>query len=253
MEAAMRRVTSIGSLLLVTTAALAALLVGCSDTSSGPDDTPDLTYPDIPGIVVFYDFNGDLDNETSEEHGGTREGRPTYTEDRHGNADSAILIANNGDAVQVPYHEDLDITGDITLAAWVSPNVNSHAYGSVIDKGYLVAYSLGIPATTMPDTMAASAYVADVNFWAGNCVPTGTDTWTHVVFTFTQADNYGKFYVNGAYVGGFAEATAIGVTDFPLKIGISNYGDPFRGKIDQVAIFDRALTPDDVEELYEFD
>jgi len=236
-------------LMILAVAALA--LAGCSDSSTDPSEP--LTYPDIPGIVVFYDFNGDLDNETSGDHGATRDGRPSYTEDRHGNPDSALLVVTGGSQVQVADHPDLDITDAITLAAWVNPDVNFGTYNTVVDKDYNLAYSMGVDARTAPDTTVFRGSIADVNRWSDACVPIGVDTWTHIVFTYEDATGEGKFYANGNYAGTHTRSSTLGTSDAPLWIGKSYHGDGFYGIIDQVAIFDRALTAQEVQELYEFE
>ena len=241
------------ALLAALTFALLALVIGACSSTTSPDDPGELTYPDIPGIVVFYDFSGNLENETSGSHGGTRDGRPTYVADRHGTADSAILIANSTDPVQVPDHADLNFTEEVTLAAWVKPDLSWGTYCTVVDKDYTRAYSMGTNASTEPDTAALRGQISDEGFWLSDCVPTGTDVWSHVAFTFEDATGSGRFYVDGSYVGIHTRTVTLGTSDAPLWIGKSFHGDYFRGAIDQVAVFDRMLSPEEIQELYEFE
>jgi hypothetical protein len=210
-----------------------------------------LPHPDIAGLVVFYEFDGDLTNAVSDQHHGTSSREISYVEDRHGAANSAVYVVS--DTIRVPDHPDLDITGAITLAAWVKPEFSNHAYNAVIDKNYDEAYSLGMHGAVSPDTVSLIGYVSDNSFWVNNAVPYGTDTWTHMAFTFVDSTGRGEFYVNGEHAGGMNRSTTLGTCDKMLRIGVAYYGDRYKGAIDQVAIFDRALSPAEVGQLFSYE
>ena len=163
-------------------------LTSCSD-STEPKTTEEPTYPDIPGLVVFYQFDGNLENETSSEHNASASSEVTYIEDHNGTANSAVTVVT--EEISVPDHSDLDITGSITLAAWVKPGFSNRAYNAVIDKNYTDAYSLGMHgALAVGDTYLRS-YISDVDFETTEIVPIGSDTWSHIVFTFDGATGTG--------------------------------------------------------------
>ncbi len=82
---------------------------------------------------------------------------------------------------------------------------------------------------------------------------TALNTWHHVVFTFSTA-GVGKLYVNGALIGTDSSPTGAFNVSNALQIGrleASAPGDdPFSGLIDEVAIWDTALTQEDVYRDY---
>lgn len=229
----------------------ALIAVSSCSTSTGPGQSGDLPYPDIPGLVVFYEFDGDLTNAVSDEHHGASSREISYVEDRHGAASSAVYVVS--DTIHVPDHPDLDITGAITLAAWVNPEFSYHAYNAVIDKNYNEAYSLGMHGAVSPDTVGLIGYISDNSLWVSNAVPYGTDTWTHIAFTFVDSTGRGEFYLNGDHAGGMNSSTTLGICDKMLRIGVAYYGDRYKGAIDQVAIFGRALSPAEVGELFSYE
>jgi len=229
---------------------LVAAVGGCS-TSSGPDGAEDPGHPDIPGLVVFYQFDGDLQNEVADEHHLTSGRAVTYIADHNGTPDSAVHVA--GDTLWVSDHPDLDVTGAITLAAWVRPDISNHCYAAVIDKNYDEAYSLGMHGAADPDTVHIRAYLTDVDFHTGDMVPMGTSTWSHIAFTFDEGTDEARFYFNGSCVETLVSPVAIGTCDKNLRIGRAYYGDRYSGGVDQAAVFDRALTPAEVHALYGFD
>ena len=239
-------------LALVLLAGLVLALAGCS-SSSGPTGGDDPPYPDIPGLVVFYEFDGDLENEVADEHHGTASRAVTYVADRDGGANGAIHV-DKYDVVSVPDHPELDITGGVTLAAWVSPEASDQAHASLIDKGHNEAYSVGMwGGISDPDTTLFFGYIADESENSPYLLPMGTGVWSHIAITFDDTANRMRLYFNGSKVDSGNIGTSIGVTDQPLRIGGSQPAGFYKGRIDEVAVFDRALTHEEIEELYQFD
>jgi hypothetical protein len=230
----------------------ACVVTGCS-SSTGPGKNDKPAYPDMEGLVAYYKFNGNLENEVSDLHDGTASGSITYTADRHGSAGRAMYVGTNDKAV-VPDDPELDITGGITLAAWVRPEASDRAYAAVIDKKYTEAYSFGIyGGVTDPDTVEMISYISHAGAFTQPLVPMGTGVWSHIAYTFEDASGKGRFYLNGAVVDSSTRASGLATSDEDLYIGGSFLGDGYKGAIDQVAIFNRALTPVEVGELFAFE
>lgn len=226
------------------------LVAGCSsDTSTNGNGEAE--YPDIPGLVVFYNFDGDLENSVSNLHNGTMAGEPVYIPDHLGTAASAVDVAT--DTILVADHADLEITGSLTVAAWLKPGLSPYAFAAVVDKDYYTAaYSFGIQGADDADTVRMEAFLVDEGFWSDEIVPVGTDEWSHVAFTFEVTSGKGKFYFNGAPAGSTMREVTMTASEEDLRIGTSKYRDKYEGAVDQLAIFNRALTPEEVNELFTF-
>jgi hypothetical protein len=109
-------------------------------------------------------------------------------------------------------------------------------------------------------TIAKSSGLDTFGFWADGTSTNGnvqgttnfvTNKWYHVVGTYDGSNI--KIYVNGQLEGTQAYTATPGTTDQPLVIGkwYGNYsGYYLDGSIDQVRIYDTALTSDQVTELY---
>ena len=140
------------------------MLAGCTGSSEpGETEKPQAPhFPDIDGLVVFYEFDGNLNNEVADDHHATCESEVTYVGNRLGAPSSAVHVTD--EVIRVADHPDLDITGAITLAAWVKPELSNHAYNAVIDKNYDEAYSLGMHGGVNPDTVAIRSYTTDTHF-----------------------------------------------------------------------------------------
>ena len=100
------------------------------------------------------------------------------------------------------------------------------------------------------DMVAAGMQSASSTFSvAGGSVPAGADL--HVVFNFGAGGM--QLFVNGEPIDDNADFTGglVGNVE-DLGIGARVNGElPFEGVIDEVAIYDRALTPDEIQQLFE--
>jgi hypothetical protein len=76
--------------------------------------------------------------------------------------------------------------------------------------------------------------------------------WHHVVHTFAGTEGGQKIYVDGALKATGAKAASGFTWQDGINIGFSNDAslDYFSGSLDEVRIFSRALTVDDVKALY---
>ncbi len=157
------------------------------------------------------------------------------------------------DFVLVPDDPELDITGAITMAAWVNPEASDRALAAVIDKNYTDAYTLGMwGGIADPETTYMRVYISDTNIHSDKLIPMGMDDWSHIAFTFDEETDRYRFYFNGSVIDSGLRPETIGTSDEDLRIGCSFAGDGYKGKIDEVAIFDRALTASEITELYLF-
>jgi hypothetical protein len=81
-----------------------------------------------------------------------------------------------------------------------------------------------------------------------------TTEWTHIVVVFDyQTDRKAKLYVNGALI---SNSASLGPTNTgPITIGNyygAAYDTPFSGVVDETRIYNRALSPKEVADLYNF-
>jgi cysteine-rich repeat protein len=214
------------------------------------------------GLAAYYPFEGNADDASGNGNDGTEHGGVDY--------DGGVIgLAANfdgiDDSVSVPDSNSLDLTTAGTLSAWV----RTHAYDlsvpnhrSIVTKAigssqgrvsyhllygthdsYGGAYLQGYAHDGYVNTMA----VADAN---SQSVQDGE--WHHVSFVWGGPSAW--LYADGELVA--REATSAGgafANSFPLYIG-SFYYDPAgwlytKADIDEVRIYNRALSEDEIEEL----
>ena len=80
----------------------------------------------------------------------------------------------------------------------------------------------------------------------------GSDEWHHVVATYKQGgpdEGFKIFYIDGQVAG----STDSGKLKNPANDGSTRIGNGWQGLIDDVRIFNRALSEEQVKALYEFE
>ena len=72
------------------------------------------------------------------------------------------------------------------------------------------------------------------------------NTWTHLAVTFDGSTL--RMFVNGVQVSSASVAGSMGASTGPLRIGgDSVWGEYFKGQIDEVRIYNRALSPGEIQ------
>jgi hypothetical protein len=164
----------------------------------------------------------------------------------YGQANStALRFSADGQYVLVPFHSQLDVSGDLTIEAWVKPeeSILSSGYSSIVSKqlngtGYMLATNMVGPEP---------GFKAEVH---GNQVTSGSqpavDGWQHVAAVWSNSEL--KIYVNGQFDGVINTGNPI-PNSLPLWIGSSPFGDNtnWRGSIDEVRLWSVARTQAEIQ------
>lgn len=230
----------------------AACLASCS-SSSGPGDSQALDAPDIPDLVAFYAFDGTLEDGSDNGLDAESVDPVTYIQDHAGQANAALYVDGAVDTIRVISRGLLDITGEITIAAWIRPELCNMSYNAFVDKSLIEAYSMGVVGGDTPGRTTLVLYVHDDDANLNQGAPVGQGIWEHVACTFSDAADSVKFYVDGQFAHAQHFDTSLTTSGTDLRIGSSHWRDNYVGGLDQLAIFDRVLTPSEIRELYEFD
>ncbi len=197
------------------------------------------------GLVAHYELeNASQATDAAGSHTGTNNGA-TITTGKIGNA----YYFNGSSSVSINSNSDISDYDEFTIAAWIYPTVAATSNKIILSK-----------VTPGRDFVMglASTPKLNVHFYDGgykHCYSTSDvplNTWTHVLCTWK--DHKWKVYCNGVL-----ESTCDKTGYEPdwlsnnLTIGaLEGTGEEFNGRIDEVRIYNRALTATDAATLYSY-
>jgi hypothetical protein len=201
--------------------------------------------PPSGGLVAAYAFNEGTGNTTADASGngntGTRVG-PTWAAGRFG---SALSFDGADDFVSVADSASVDATGALTLEAWINPRTLS-SYRMIVNKttnGQPSNYYLA----TVGQGLGFGFYTAGWQDHVAGGVTLQPNTWYHVAAVYSDAANSVRLYVNGNEVFSGVETNSLTANSNTLRMGIGFPNEVFDGLIDEVRIYNRALTPAEIQ------
>ena len=239
------------------------------DKSSWKDGDPICPVGASDGLIAYYPFNGNANDESGNGNHGTVNGA-LLTSDSAGNANSAYGF--NGIDSYITVGDKLDAqNGDLTLSAWVKADTYAQS-AIIINKGMTsngsppgCGYGLHVLQESPVQTAGIHFRFDDSDygirrdvFIPVNQVPIArfiflTGTLRHIDSSTVQMSIYlnGKLYSSKTFPSGPANDTNI-----PFAIGAHYRGEYgpvtafFNGVIDEVKVYNRSLSDAEVQELY---
>jgi hypothetical protein len=194
----------------------------------------------LSGLVAAYSFNEGAGTTAADASGngntGTIVNAVWTTSGKYGNA----LVFNGTNAwVTIKDAAALDLTTGMTLEAWVNPSRVGRAWRDVIYKGndnyFLEATSNHGAVPGGGGTFGS----ADVVTFGSSALP--VNQWTHLAVTYNGS--LLRLYENGVLVSSSVQSGNILTSSNALQIGgDSIFGQYFAGGIDEVRIYNVALT-----------
>ena len=207
------------------------------------------------GLVAYYPLNGNGNDASANGNHGTVVGADPAA-DRFGNPGRAYLFGNNPahgaqaiDYIRIADSPTLRPQRGITLSAWINTSnsagrsIVGKQFGGGLEDSYLLWYNVGTLWFTFYPFGGSSI----------NAPIPSLGAWHHVAGTWDGAVM--RLYVDGNQVAASAFAGSMQYDDSPVLIGADNDNaddapdDGWDGAIDDVRIYNRALSPDEIREL----
>ena len=216
-------------------------------TSSLQDSHADGIRENLVGVWLFEE-TGDkvVDSSGTGNNGVFKDGKVDRVKGRFGNA---LQFTGEG-FVEIPDSESLSITETITITAWVQVHASfaNQGFISKCDYGadqrsYLVRVDNDKLSFGFTETLAGPW------FWVADNDTMEQETWYHVA-TVYDGENL-KIYANGNLVNEKAVQSEIPDATTPLMFGVHGIspGTKFVGVLDDVAIFNAALTEEVIGQI----
>jgi len=201
------------------------------------------------GLVGHWTFDGD---DTS----------GTVTKDVSGNANDGVIFGatvtpgklgqglsfdGTSDYVEVSDNNVLDLSGNLTLSVWIKPPLPSSIntivskgalgggsnYGISVELGKIWFYTIGTSNANWNTNITAATYCNE------GCIITAT---------YDGANK--KVFINGVVMASLAATGTPSVNNNTLRIGRDSVNYYYTGIIDDVRIYNRALSATEIGQLY---
>ena len=207
------------------------------------------------GLLAWYPFNGNSNDSSGNSNNGVMYGT-TATTDRFNHTNQALLFNGNGQYVSVANNV---YSSNLTLSAWIYGN----DFGTTIPQtaGKLIFFKA--PNTGVNNDFALGIgyqnNIVKASFTFGQssiqyfCLLSNgtfqTNQW--YLLTVTRENGVAKMYVNGNLDATSNYTFTPTNQNFNLTLGMSNAASQtFNGKLDELRIYNRALTAAEIQTLY---
>jgi hypothetical protein len=216
-------------------------------------------YVPTNGLVGWWPFNGNANDESGNNNNGTVNGA-TLTADRFGNANKAYSFDGVNDYISIPNSNTLaSPTSSITLTAWF--NINNWDYSFSASTGYasILCKSTSASSTqyrisigkTLTNNFVTIIFNGNEYVWNLPLTTFQTGIYYHVALGFSSSSV--NLYINSILKNPFnSQNTFPYNSTMNLEIGRDQPGatDYFNGKLDDIGIWNRALTQQEITDLY---
>ncbi|MDA0180308.1 DUF4082 domain-containing protein [Solirubrobacter phytolaccae] len=195
------------------------------------------------GLVAAYGFDettGATATDTVNHNDGTIANATRVVDGRFGRA---LSFNGTNSVVGVPHAPALNLTAGMTLEAWIKPTT-LNSWRSVILKEQVGSLAYALFANTDANVPAGHIFTTAE---LGAPAPAGLplSTWAHLTMTWDGATL--KTFVDGAQVGSQAAPAPLVTSAGQLRIGGDSVRNGwFNGLIDEVRVYNRALTPAEI-------
>lgn len=201
-------------------------------------------------LIAYYPFSGNANDNSGNNLNGQVFGA-ALTDDLQGEAAGAYYFDGINDFIKVGNTDLLNFKEAITISCWIRPeNLSSGKESFILSHGsWQNRWKISVVSGKVRWTLKALSNIRDVDSSLGL---TDNENY-HITATFDG--NYALLYINGKLDGFDVLSGDINLSPYDFLIGRMLPDDQnaynYQGLIDEVLIYDYALTPEDVMRLME--
>ena len=212
-------------------------------------------YVPTNGLVGWWPFNGNANDESGNGNNGTVNGA-TLTSDRNGNGNSAYNFDGVDDNLLIS-NSFYNINANHTINLWISiSNTNQlsqYLWNTIPHAGEAFVYNWNNIIDNKVTYCLGNGYSWNVT--CGNEKATLTSTpnqWN--MFTMTYFNSTWTIYFNGIQINSYSNPISTNGL-YSISFGDAafaqiGYHNSLNGKLDDIAIYNRALTQQEITALY---
>jgi len=212
------------------------------------------SYVPTNGLVGYWPFNGNANDASGNGNNGVVNGA-TLSSDRNGNANSAYSFDGVSNYINVvnPSIINFSTGQSFSISFWLCADTTmSNTFAGLISKHALYNNQ---PYNGWQITRTRTALAYETNACVNqNLLPINHLVWKHYVYIFDRVANQLIIFENGiqATIKLCASlSTEIMTNPYDLKFGVERNNTSYtKGKLDDIAIYNRALSTQEITQLY---
>jgi hypothetical protein len=206
---------------------------------------PEPVDPGTDGLVAFYALDGDTNDSSDNGLNGTIVGAPVYVEGPEG---YGTAMEFDGESyVDCGFDPRLDITGPISMSIWIKPGTDGSVETAPLAKADSVrgwSWQLRYGWNTdKPTIMGFQFNGTDNRVWIYVNQELAVDQWYHIAASHDGETV--RCYLDGLETDSAPMSSIIGGPS-SLLIGSDGWRSDWIGAIDEVAIYNRPLSEEEV-------
>jgi len=204
-----------------------------------------------PGPVSEWDFDegsGPLVQDAAGSNDGSLNGDVAWSNDTSDGSGTALSFDGNGDTILVPDHPSLQLVDELTLTAWIKETA-PHTYAKIVSRRsgsyfYFLGVDNGKPYGGIGDGSGFDVTAKSLEM--------SGDHWNHVAFGYNDSQDRMYMHFAGTEVPKSVLQDLPATAGIDLSIGADSAGSSnfFRGLIDDVAVYNVALSSTAIRQLY---
>ena len=225
----------------------AVMLLGVSDASAAVSNL---------GLVGYWSFNEGTGSYAGDSSGNRNQGTlvsgPTWVDGKRG---KALNFDGVNDYVNAGDNTSLRITNSFTISAWVKTDQNTSGLNVVAKYNGTNGYFFGMTGTAPAGRMFGGVTTAGVITRRFTNTVLAVGRWYHIVTVYNASAATESMYVDGILDNGTQSGTppssVPSTAGMNFEIGSRTNGiELWDGLIDEVRIYNRALSAQEVLQLY---
>ena len=222
------------------------------------------SYLPTDGLVGWWPFNGNANDESGNGNHGTVAGA-ILDSDRLGILSSSYLFNGSNNYIQVANNQSLVLDSDFSISCWVKVTglntFNTFLSNASNNQASVSGWVWGYSNFSQPARLHFQGYPflnnSTVSQTGNNLA---NNVWFNILVTYNKNIGSLIYYLNGQPTDTFS--TAYNISNANLDLFIGNHfqnnspntpvptNGAFTGNIDDIGIWNRALTPEEITALY---
>jgi len=218
---------------------------GSGNISSSASDS--IVFNDLAnGLIAYYPFNGNANDESGNGYNGTVNGA-TLTTDHNSSANKAYSFDGN-DYIDIPNLGVFNGSTSFSVCGWAqqSDDNTERTYIHFFGENKVFCRYAGNPSWN--NKANCIVYFSTTPYAVGGSIQ--NNTWFHWALVYNNSNGL-SFYVNGVLEDTNAQTGTIDSVSIPNQIGRSYVGLYYHtGQLDDFRIYNRALSLSEIQALY---